>query len=214
MKTSNIIILSSIGFVLFLNIWLMVEIKNQFKELFTTNEKTKSEQVSIKAFKTVVIQGNARVYLNSEEENSYEKFEGKNYEITQSNDTLFIKGDQKIRIKFTGVSNIVLEDQAKLTIKSYQSDYINIKIKDDARLIIKELETYKTDLYSLNESHIKIQSSKIDTLNILSKDDAKINLDGTFNVVRGEINNESRLYVTGASNTQFSKGEKAYIRMF
>lgn len=213
MKTSNLIILSTITLIFLTSIWILADAKSEFEKMLSADELN-IETINLNNFSTIIAEEDAKVYLIKGDENLFLKYNNQDYNYRTSNDTLFIAGDVKMNIHFKTLINIVVKDNAYLNIEDYKSDYMNVSVKDEAQLHSRNIELGKLDLMCYNLSQTDFRDSNVDTVNILSNNESTVTVYGTFEMVRGNITNLSKLFVSGAKNTQFSKADDAQIKMY
>jgi len=217
MKTSNIIILSTIGILISLNLWMAVDAKNKFENYTKHNTAihvdNKVTESSLGDFSHIIVSQSIHLNIETSTKNTISDSGKEQYQSTIINDTLYISGDAFISIKCKSIKSIVLKGESKLNTEDLFSEYLLIKSFDDTRISLNNISLTKLDIYSTNDSRIIMTQSKIDTTNILSTENSRIGIVGTLEVVRGEVKDNSNLSVTGANNTQFSKSGNASINM-
>lgn len=214
MKTSNIIILSTIGFILLMNIWIIADAKSKFEKMVDQPEISELESVEIESFEHIVISDDAKIVMEFNNKSYYQLSNSQTGSLIVRNDTLYVNQDTKANIYCSNIKSITLSDNAKINIDNLKTDYLIISAFDESKLIANNSFLSKLDIYTQKEAKIIINESTIDTTNILASDYSKIGISGTLEVVRGEIKDESNLSITGANNTQFSKNGNATVKMY
>ncbi len=217
MKTSNIIILSTIGLIISLNLWMVSDAKNKFENMIqetkTENTMPNVKTVDLANFSHIVISDQIHLDIETSKKNSISSSNKEKYQTQIINDTLYISGNTFVSIKCNTIKSIELKNECKLNTENLQTDYLLIKSLDDSKVILRNTSINKLEIYSKNDSRIILTQSKIDTTNILASENSRIGITGTLNIVRGEAKDNSNLSVTGANNTQFSKSDNASINM-
>jgi len=215
MKTSNIIILSTIVFIFSMNIWILADAKGKFQnEMEEQTINIESEKMPLGDFKHLVISDNSNIYLQNSDSNSYTpSLDGENY-LNLINDTLYISKETHIGLNCKNLVSIEIKDNSKINSKEYKSAYLKLTAIGASKFIAQNPKFDKLDIYAKEEARIIINNSNIDTANILATENSRIGLRGTIEIVRGEVKDEANLSVTGANNTQFSKSGKASINMY
>ena len=213
MKTSNIIIASTIGFVFLSTVWSIVESKNKLEDYIQHPEINEAEILNLDHFKHLVISGEADAQISIGENNSYQLVGSNQGEIIVKNDTLFISEDSKVNITCENLQSISLSGNASLRFNKFESDYLMISAFDQSKITAYNSTLNKLDLYTKKGARVIIHQFEIDTVNILATDYSRIGLTGKLEIVRGEVTGNSNLSVKGANNTQFSKKGNATIHM-
>ena len=217
MKTSNIIILSTIGIIISLNFWMAVDGGNKFKNVVNQDIETTEENTIIETklnkFSHIVVAENIHLNLKSSRESTKLSASSKSYSKKIVGDTLYLSGDAYLTLKCDSIKSIELKDESKLNTKQFESAYLFIKTFDNTKVFLHNVNISKLEIYSQNNSRIILTQSEIDTTNILASENSRIGLVGSLDVVRGEVKDNSNLSVTGANNTQFSKSGNAKINL-
>ena len=217
MKKSNIIILASIGFIIVTNIWMAVDAKNKFNSFLDENNSTISDEIqeiNIDPFSHIVISNNAKVFLYLDNKNTYSKLDKNKQQIKINNDTLYISDDTRINLTCNNIESIKLLDEAEIITQKFEGSYLKLTVLGNSQFNAQNQNFHKLDIYSKEDARISIYNSNIDTCNILTLERSVVGLGGQLDIVRGEAKDDSRLTVSGANNTQFSKSKNAFISMY
>lgn len=214
MKTSNIIILSAIGIVASLNIWMVVDAKNKFVS-YTSEQEDKIEliEISLPQFSHIVTSGDCKLNVMFSNKNSYSQSSENEAEFKVQNDTLFIDGESQMQISCNSIKSIEMYNNSSVNIEDIDFDFLLVSLRDNSKFVASNAKLQKMDIYSNEQANVIISRSNIDTTNILGKGNSRIGLRGQLSVVRGDFYGESHVSVTGAINTQFSKNENASVRV-
>ena len=215
MKTSNIIILSTIGIIFSMNIWILADAKGKFeKENSGVSVNIESEKVLLGDFKHVVISDQSNIYLQKSDSNYYTPSVNGDSFLELRNDTLYISKDTQIGLSCKNLLSIEINDESELNSKAYESEYLKLLANDNSKFIAHNPKLGKLEIYSKEDARIVINNSIIDTANILATGYSGIGLRGSIGIVRGELKDDANLSVSGAKNTQFSKSDNAKINMY
>jgi len=216
MKTSNIIIISTIGILVSLNLWMAIDAESKFESFVSEEEVTEEiEQINIplENFSHIVVSGDINLNIRNDNNNSIFQYNENEYTTRIINDTLYVSGDSHLSLNCKSIKSIILKGDCKVNTEQLKMEYLLIKTFDNTKAFIKHADIVKLDIYSLDDSRIIMTQSKIDTTNVLATENSRIGLVGALSLVRGEIKDDSNLSVTGANSTQFSKSENGKVRM-
>ena len=219
MKTSNIIILSTIAFVFLMNIWIIVDAKDKFEDVLkngTSKEiKQETKAIPLDHFSHIIVSDALKLSIEDGEINTLSETKDEDIDYKVENDTLFISGEGLLTISCNELRSIKLKDDTKLISEDeFEGQYLLIQSLDDSKVVFNNVNINKLDIYAKNNSKVVMNNASIDTTNVLAEDNSKVNVSGELDVVRGEINNNSGLTVSGANNTQFSKSGNGRVNMY
>jgi len=169
MKTSKIILLSTVAFFFILTFATFFEMKAAMKDFEIAEIKTNH----LDDFSAVVVKSNSSVTLTKSDKNELISNAGLE-SVKISNDTLYIDSDKNIEINFKAINSV----------SSINEGYLSIE----------GLNVNKFKLSLSNSSHIIMVNSEIKELNIIS-DESKISVAGRINKLSGDLKNKSSLRI-------------------
>jgi hypothetical protein len=200
MKTSNYILIAFFAFIIGATLTLSIDsIGHENEDGRIVNEADiKKEKFTLPEFKVLVVEDNARYYVEESDGNSIQLSYLKDLAISPdfyriSEDTLYVNIVStsliNVHISCQNLSSIIAKNKVYVRFNSLVTDHLQMDL-DHAELSIREFQATSIDIQALH-SVIRLHEGKIDILSARLTDESTISSSSNINKVDIEKDSSS-----------------------